>query len=213
MLADRAEDRALVERVLAGDERARRTLVATYERPVRRAIGFLAANRYPHAQPSDVEDAVQHTFLAIFANDAQVLASWQGSASLRTYLARISERIAGRHFTRLTRTRGRFRLALDAPLATDGDTPMVDRVADDEPRVDARLVEGEERERLRAAILAELSELGQLYYRALFIDDLSVAEIVAREGTNANNVYQWRNRIMRTAQEVLRANGYLVPRE
>lgn len=206
MGAERQAEQALVERVLAGDAQAREQLVRDTLPAVRRAIGFMAHNRYPKAQPADMEDAVQHVYLAVFAKDAQVLARWHGNASLRTYLARVAEWAGGRFLKRVVTRGGRFRLDLDAP--TDAGTP-VDRMPDDGTPVDARLAQGAERERLRAAIQAELSERGQAFYQALFVDELTVAETARREGTNANNVYQWKNRILKVAQRVLAANDYL----
>ncbi|MCA9527124.1 MAG: sigma-70 family RNA polymerase sigma factor [Myxococcales bacterium] len=202
----RAEDHALIEACAGGDASAQRRLVLTYHRPVRQAIGFLSVARSGGVAEADVEDAVQQAFLTFFAHEAQVLRQWAGMSSLRTYLCRIAERIALRHFRRILTRRGRFRLSLDEPAPDGGD--RLERLDLDEgPGVDAELVQAEQRERLRAMILERLSEKGRAYYDYLFVQELDVPAIAALEETNANNVYQWKNRIVRLARDILEEVG------
>ncbi len=202
-----AEAQALVAACVAGDPEGRRSLVVRYHRAVRQAIGFLPVARAGRVRPEDVEDAVQQAFIAFFAHDARALTGWRHDASLRTYLCRIAERVASRHFHRVMGLSGRFRLDLDAPDAT-GETRM-DRVSDEAPAADQRLGDAEACAELRCAIRAELSDTGRAYYDYLYVSELDVAEIAARENTNANNVYQWKNRIVRVARTVLRRQGLL----
>lgn len=202
------DDARLVEACVAGDEAARRALVRRHHAAVRRSIAFLPVARTGRVRPEDVEDAVQQAFIAFFAHDARTLAGWRGNASLRTYLCRVGERVARRHFDRVVRLRGRFRLDLDAPDPS-GDARL-DRMADeDEPTLDARIAEAETRAELRAAIRGALSEKGQTYYDYLFVEELDVGAIAEREGTNPNNVYQWKNRIVQAARAVLVKGGWL----
>lgn len=207
-----AEDARLVERCVAGDDAARRLLVRQHHAAVRRSIAFLPVARTGRVRPEDVEDAVQQAFIAFFAHDARTLAGWRGNAALRTYLCRVGERVARRHFDRVVRLRGRFRLELDAP--EPGGDARLDRLsaADlgvEEPTLDARIAEAETRAELREAIRGSLSEKGQAYYDYLFVEELDVGVIAEREGTNPNNVYQWKNRIVQAARAVLVKGGWL----
>lgn len=201
----RAAEQALVDACAAGQPAAHRELVLRYERALRQAIGFLSGARGGRVAAADVDDAVQKTFLAIFNDDSAVLRRWAGRSSLRTYLCRIAERVAIRHFQRLLTRRGRFRLDLDAPARSG---TRVELVEDDQAAVPELLIADEERQRLRTAIVNRLSEKGQQYYDYLFVQELSVPEIARREGTNSNNVYQWKNRISRVARSVLEESGY-----
>lgn len=204
----RTEEQSLVEACAAGDPTAQRRLVMLYHKAVRQAIGFLSVARSGSVSEADVEDAVQQSFLTFFAHEGQVLRHWAGLSSLRTYLCRIAERIGIRHFRRLLTGRGRFRLSLDAPPESGGG-PRIEQVeGEDVPELDAELVQTEERDRIRALILDRLSDRGRVYYEYLFVQELDVAEIARIEETNANNVYQWKNRIVRLARDVLIESGY-----
>lgn len=200
-----AADFALAQGCVAGKPRARRDLVQRYHRAVRQSISFLSGARGGRVSAADVDDAVQQTFLVVFKNDAAVLGRWAGRSSLRTYLSRIAERVGIRHFQRLLTHHGRFRLDLDMPTESGS---RIERVQDDEPMPPERMIEDEERDRLRDGILSRLSEKGRQYYDYLFVQELDPAEIARQEGTNANNVYQWKNRIARVAADVLRDAGY-----
>ena len=52
-----------------------------------------------------------------------MLVSWTGTASARTYLARISARIAHRHFARLVTSKGRFQLPSHTPASEPRQPP------------------------------------------------------------------------------------------
>ena len=200
-----AADFELAQACVAGKARARRDLVQRYHRSVRQSVSFLSGARGGRVSAADVDDAVQQTFLVVFKNDAAVLGRWAGRSSLRTYLSRIAERVGIRHFQRLLTHHGRFRLDLDTPTESG---PRIERVQDDGPMPPERMIEDEERDRLRDAIQGRLSEKGRQYYNYLFVQELEPTAIAELEGTNANNVYQWKNRIVRVASEVLRDSGY-----
>lgn len=180
-----------------------------YHRAVRQAVGFSALARTGRVAAADVEDAVQQAFLTFFHNDGQVLRRWLGDAGLRTYLCRVAERVAQRHFQRALTRRGRFRLDLDEPV--ESGESRVERLEVEQPahpEVEALLAERSERDRLREAILERLSEKGRQYYQWLFVDELDVTAIAELDQTNPNNVYQWKNRITRAAHDVLVEAGY-----
>jgi RNA polymerase sigma factor (sigma-70 family) len=185
-------------------------LVRRYHRAVRQSIGFLSGARSGRVSAADVEDAVQQTFLTIFNDEAAVLRRWAGRSSLRTYLCRIAERVGIRHFQRLLTRHGRFRLDLDAP--TESGT-RIERVEDTAEAAPERMIADEARTEARQQIIAKLSEKGRQYYDYLFVQELDVAAIAEREQTNPNNVYQWKNRIVRVARSVLVELGYVGARK
>ena len=73
-------DRALVERLCAGDEAAYETLLTLFEKPVHNLVSRLTDN---HA---DAADAVQEVFLKVFRN----VKSFRGDSSLKTWIYRIA---------------------------------------------------------------------------------------------------------------------------
>ncbi len=196
------DERALFAACVAGDAEARRDLGRRYHRAMRQVIGFCPAARQGKVGTADIEDAVQQAFLTFLAHDARVLRDWQGTASARTYLARVATRVATRHFRQLVTRKARFQLSLDAD-----DTPEA-ALAGDTPEVSVVLAEGAAITSARDAILERLSPKGRQFYHYLFVRELSVAAIARAEDIKPNSVYQWKNRIGQVAAEVLIEHGY-----
>ncbi len=191
------DDVALVEACVAGDPVARRTLVLKHLKSVRQAMGFLPQARDGRVAAADVDDAVQHAFMAFFARDAAVLSRWRRESLLRTYLNKVALRIGRKHLRTVTTHGGRFRLDLDAADDSWGEP------SDDEPSAEYQILERSERDRLREAILSKLSAKGRDFYRLLFVEEMDPAAAAEQMGTNTNNVYQWKNRIVHAARQVV----------
>ena len=200
------DESRLVQACGEGDRAAMRTVVEQYHRAIRQAVGYQASRGDRAIQAADIDDAVQEVFFTLFARDALVLQRWRGQARLKTYLCRIAERVAIRHFQAGYIHRGRFRLAVDE--ADGGPDTRLERLANEAQR-DAEtgsfeqiLISEETRTELRRRILARLSAKGRVFYDYLFVQELDVPEIAHRAETNPNNVYQWKNRISAIAVEV-----------
>lgn len=210
-------DRRLVARCLEGEPAARRQLVEHCHASVRQTIELLAARRGDGILPADVDDAIQQAFFAFLSHDLLVLRRWRGQARLKTYLNRVAERVASRHFMRTTGLGRRFRLVFTGEVGdVDEPTSLLDRITTEaqqagaleaEPALEDALVRAEVQADLRAAILERLTDKGRDYYRYLFVEELDVSVICELESTNANNVYQWKNRILREAAAVLAERG------
>jgi RNA polymerase sigma-70 factor, ECF subfamily len=84
---DDAQDRALVDRWLGGDERAATLLVERHASALARFAASLTGGRGEGA--SEVDDLVQDTFVRAF----QSLADFRGESSLRTWLFTIERRL------------------------------------------------------------------------------------------------------------------------
>ena len=208
------EDRALVDACLAGDERARRRLVQHTIRAVRGSVAASWQRRGRTLHDSDLDDGVQEAFVLLFAEDARLLRQWEARSSIRTYVARVAQRLAANLHRRAGVRDRRLPLILDAPPGSEGSATLLDRVAEDlaEGPVDARLEAQETRDALRETILASLTEAGRQYYQLLYVDELTVEEVSAKTGATPNNIYQWRSRIARAAKKALAAAGHAIPR-
>ncbi|MCB9523032.1 MAG: sigma-70 family RNA polymerase sigma factor [Myxococcales bacterium] len=208
-----AEDRALVAACLAGDERARGRLVQHTLRAVRGSVAASWQRRGRAPTDSDLDDAVQEAYVLLFAEDARLLRQWEARSSIRTYTARVAQRLAANLHRRHGVRDRRLPLVLDAPAYGDSGDTLLDRVAQDlaEGPVDARIEAHETRDAVREAILTELTDAGRVYYQYLYVDELTVEEVSARTGATANNIYQWRSRILRAAKKALAAAGHAMP--
>ena len=209
------DDHALLDGVLAGDPRAQRRFVAQFHRPIRQTIAATWAQRGARLGEADLDDALQQVFVALFNRDGQVLRQWKGEASLRGYLRGIARKLAMRLLSRIARDGGRFRLILDAPVGgveTEDRPTLLEAVSDstgaDTLDAEQWLQLRQERERLRAAILAQLTERGRALYQWIYVEELDVDVVAQRAEMTPNNVYQWRNRIARVAEKVLHEAGY-----
>ena len=209
-----AAERLLLERCLGGEAGARRELVVLHHASIRQTVELAGARWGGGLVAADIEDALQQAFFAFFARDMLVLRRWRGDARLKTYLNRVAERVAAKHFRSVSGHGRRFLLVFggagtdeDPGAETTLDAIVVDAqqrgLLDGAPDLQQRIEGVEAQAELRAAIWSRLSEKGRDYYRHLFIDELDLAEICRREGTNPNNVYQWKNRILHEAATVL----------
>ncbi len=81
------EDRALLEGLRVGDERAYETLIERYEHPVYNLVSRLADD------PADAADVVQEVFIKVFRN----VGAFRGDSSLKTWIYRIAVNQARNH--------------------------------------------------------------------------------------------------------------------
>ncbi|HEX6420103.1 MAG TPA: sigma-70 family RNA polymerase sigma factor [Acidimicrobiales bacterium] len=145
-MPDALEERALVDRALAGDRRALEEVVGIVRDPVYR----LALRM--EWRPPDAEDATQEILIRIVTN----LGSWRGSAALTTW----AYRIAANHLLNRRRAHPAPEVSFDSLGAE------LDRSAAAEPYggVDAELLADEVRLRCTQAMLQCLGPEERLVY-------------------------------------------------
>lgn len=158
------EHPALVAALRAGDRTAFARLVEHETRPVYAACVRILGRVH------DAEDVTQETFVAAFRS----IGSYRGEGSLRAWLLRIATRIAYR------------RLAQRRPTA-DLDTVAEPMTADVSAEPARRLLESEERIRVREAVAA-LSDPYREVVALRFFGDLSLLEIGEVTGRPLNTV-------------------------
>jgi RNA polymerase sigma-70 factor (ECF subfamily) len=107
------DERALLGRLRAGDEAAFEGLVTRYDRPLRRVARTFVRT------PTDVDDVVQETWLAVITG----LDRFEGRSSLSTWIFQI---LVNRARTRASRD---ARSVPFSALADDDDGPAVDPAA------------------------------------------------------------------------------------
>jgi RNA polymerase sigma-70 factor, ECF subfamily len=146
-------DRALVQRLRAGDRAAFDELVRTYEQPILKLV-----QRYVHVR-EDASDVAQRTFLRVFER----LDTYRGESRFRTWLYRVAVNAAIDH------ARG----ARDARSV-----PIEDDVAFTNSLGTDRLVAAEVWRKVSAR-LADLPPRQRLVVELRFFHDLSFEEIGA----------------------------------
>jgi RNA polymerase sigma factor (sigma-70 family) len=188
------EERACVVRALEGDEVAVRQIVE-HLTPVIQAKAARALLRSGGAGKSrhEIADLIQDIFVVLFEEDRRVLRRWDPeTSSLRTFVAVVAER----RVISILRTRGAQR---DLPLES-GETPLVGE--DESGEVEAGAAGREQLARVWEQLRRELSPLGLTMFRAIFVEEKTVAEITDETGLTPEAIYAWRSRIRKRARAV-----------
>jgi RNA polymerase sigma-70 factor, ECF subfamily len=196
-----AEDTvSLVREALAGDQTALTRLVARLTPVIQaRVARTLLARRWHLGSDrnvrQEVEDLTQDVFLSLFARDGRVLRSWEAGRglSLENFVGLVSER----QVVSFLRSGKRNPWKEEPSPVEDLDVPALDRGPEEvtASREQLRLL----LERLRG----KLSPLGRHLFELLFVQELSLTEIMASSGLSADAVYAWRSRLRRLAREIL----------
>jgi RNA polymerase sigma-70 factor (ECF subfamily) len=167
-LAARDGDRALVDRILAGDADAFRPLVErdgpSVVRAARRVLGDAA----------EAEDIAQEAFVIAYRS----LGEWRGDGAFAAWVSRIAVRLALRRAAR--------RRTVSWIAADEAATPLhVDAARAEDPALSA--LRGHRSARLRAAVAA-LDEPYREVVALRFFADRSLEEIASLTGRPLNTV-------------------------
>lgn len=192
-----AEERAVVERVLAGDTEEYRVLVDRYQhRALAVAIGIVG-NR------DDAEDLVQHSFLKAYSN----LASFRGQSSFYTWLYRILYNLSIDLSRKAYR---RSEMQVEEGVSIEA---IASRVGGDPEQYMGHVVGPEEafnRAEMREAFSEALEELSPEHRSVLMlreIEGLSYAEISetvgCTKGTVMSRLHHARKRMQARLRELL----------
>lgn len=175
-LEQRSADHALAQRCAAGDCVAHRELFREHRDRVHGILyRILGAN-------SELEDLVQDSFLEIYRS----LSRFRGDATLATWIARITTRVAFAHIRRRPRA--------SVPLESAGELPNNEATAED--RVAAR-----EAARRLYAVLERVEPKQRIAYALHVIDGRSMREVA--EMTDAT-VVATKSRVWRARREISR---------
>jgi RNA polymerase sigma-70 factor (ECF subfamily) len=182
---------ALVERALAKDREALRSLVdvltPVIQARVARALLRRAASASGRNIRQEVEDLTQEVFVALFAEGGRALRAWEPGRglSLENFVGFVAER----QVAAILRTTRRSPWTEDPTLMEDLDRPAEDASA--ELRVLSQQMLNALLDRLRE----ELSPLGLSLFEQLFVQQRSVAEVCEQMGMSRDAVYAWQSRL------------------
>lgn len=186
----KAEDRALVEAVLAGDASAYRGLVERYQRRVYALVSGMVRDK------EEARDLTQEAFVKAYKN----LDRFRLESSFYTWLYRIAMNLAIDH---LRKVKKRPTSEFDEQIATrDGDGELASGHRKNDPRKEL------ERKQLHGRILAALDKLSPEHKQIVLlreVEGLSYKEIAdtleIAEGTVMSRLFYARRKL----QDYLRA--------
>ncbi len=184
---------------LAGDEAALERLVAVLTPVVQARVArcLLRRRTGPAASRNvrqEVADLTQEIFLQLFADRARVMRSWEPERGLS--LVNFVGLVAERQATSMLRSGRRSPWSDDPTVPEELDAPATgsgpEQVA--ASREELRL--------LLQRLTEELSPLGRHLFDLLFLQELTLVEVVERTGLSDDAVYAWRSRLRRLARRL-----------
>lgn len=175
--APRTDDAVLVERILAGDERAFTTL---YRGHVDRVFGLLTRLLGPIPER---EDLVQQVFVDVY----RALPAFRGESSLSTFLYRIAARAAYDHLSRKQRRRTAAEL-----------DETCEELAADEPSPAERAQKRRDLERA-FDLLARLKPKKRIAFVLVVVEGMSLREAAEVVGATPDAVKQ---RVLHARREI-----------
>jgi RNA polymerase sigma-70 factor (ECF subfamily) len=190
--------RAEFERALSGDPEALASLVH-YLNPVVQARVARVLLRRVESRAYDVrqevEDLAQEVFVALFADGARVLRTWDPDRglSLRNFVGFVAERQAA----------GILRTGKRNPWTED--PTLTDELDGAEPgaSLEATITSRDVLRRLLRRLEERLTPLGRHLFDLIYLREHTVDEVGATTGLSADAVYAWRSRLRRLARGML----------
>jgi RNA polymerase sigma-70 factor (ECF subfamily) len=192
------DERALLDRALAGDAAATRRLVHALLPVVQARVARTLVRRRGGSGRDvrqEVGDLAQEVFAALFADDARVLRAWDPSRGLS--LASFCGLVAEREAASILRSGRR------SPW-TEAATEMEDLEKDlgEAPGAEVHVATREQLERLVDRLREELSPRGLELFHRLVVEEEAVESVCASTGLTADAVYAWKSRIGKLVRRI-----------
>ena len=154
--------------------------------------------RYGSAAPGrdvrqEIADLTQDVFVSLFENGGRVLRSWapERGLSLKNFVGLAAERLAI----------GRLRTAKRNPWTEEPAEPSETETELPSPDLpESTAFSRELLRKLADRLRKELTPLGMLLFRLLYLEELAVEEVCARAQLSQDAVYAWRSRLGRRAR-------------
>jgi RNA polymerase sigma-70 factor (ECF subfamily) len=192
------DERALLNRALAGDAAAAHKLVRVLLPVVQVRVARVLARRGRRSNRDvrqEVEDLAQEVFAALFENDGRVLRAWDAKRGLS--LASFCGLVAEREAASILRSGRRSPWTEDATESEE-----LERDAGIAPDAEISIASREQLERLADRLREELSPRGLEMFQRLVVDEETVESVCAATGMTPDAVYAWKSRLSKLARKL-----------
>ncbi len=193
------DDATLVEKALAGDARAVRSLVdrltPVIQARVARGLLRRSASAAGRDVRQEVEDLAQEVFVALFAQGGRVLRTWSPSKglSLRNFVGLVAER----------QTASILRSGKRSPWTEDPtESPDLDRAGGTDQETERRVISRDLLATVVGLLRTELSPKGLHLFELLMLEQRTVADVCAATGMKTDAVYAWRSRLAKRVRQI-----------
>ncbi|HEY2512473.1 MAG TPA: hypothetical protein VGI39_16515 [Polyangiaceae bacterium] len=199
-MVERPEGAETLERVLAGDARARRAFVdllapVVQARVARALLRSNTGRRQGRDLRQHVEDFTQDVFASLFADDARALRAWDPGRgmSLKNFVGLIAE-----HQVASTLRSGRQNPWKEEPML---DTALTERVGAHDG-LEGALGSRELLDKLLDRLRAELTPRGLHLFQLLVVEERPVEDVCAATEMRPDAVYAWRSRLGKLVRRI-----------
>lgn len=187
-----------IERALRGDAAAKNELALHLEPAIVAEVGRAlrpAAAPEGHNWRQQVMDLVQEVYIALFANDGQLLRRWDPSRgmSLRSFAGLV----AFRHVLSALRTKRRNPYEA---RATEG--AALDEQRGRAPDAEHHAASREQLAAVLSALHEQFSERDELLFRMLVVDEVDTDTVCAVADMTRGAVYAWRARLNKRIEKI-----------
>lgn len=182
------EDLALVRRAISGEEEASRELTTRVERVAKGCLSDLAA-RSP-AVRGEEQDLLQRFQVMLLEKDMQALRSYQGRASLHTWIRVVASRFFIRRAGRLPKEKPIDALTLDE-LTDPSESPETHQIRRSESLAVKR-------------VLSDLADEERLLLALLYEQELPAHRVGKMLGLTASGVRMRKQRLLKKLEKRLR---------
>jgi RNA polymerase sigma-70 factor (ECF subfamily) len=183
---------------LAGNPVAVRAIIGALTPVIQARAGRALARRGHRGRDprQELGDLVQDVLLHLFRDDGRILRTWkpERGLSLVNFVGLVAEREVGR----IVRSGRRSPWALD-PMEDTAIEAAAGAVDSAERRTGSRDLFDQVYERLEDELHPRALEL----FRLLVVEEAPVPEVCAHTGLSADQVYNWRSRLVKRAREIL----------
>ena len=138
----------------------------------------------------ELEDMVQDTFLALFANESKLLRGWDPDRGLsfQNFVGLIAYRLA----------LSKLRTQKSNPFNADPTmNEELEQGQEPEPAFDTALAQRDLMVKVVARVRAKLSPLGLSLFTALIIEEREIEDVMMEESMSRDALYAWRSRLLK----------------
>ena len=138
----------------------------------------------------ELEDMVQDTFLALFANESKLLRGWDPDRGLsfQNFVGLIAYRLA----------LSKLRTQKSNPFNADPTmNEELEHGQDPEPAFDTALAQRDLMVKVVARVRAKLSPLGLSLFTALILEEREIEDVMMEESMSRDALYAWRSRLLK----------------
>jgi len=198
-----AREKLLVQKWLAGDQRARDEFVDLYSKLIYNFVyKTLRIYSYKHDRGL-IEDLYQEVFSTLLSNDSARLRKfeWKNESSLATWIGVITRNLVVDHIRKMGKVQSKT-VSANRKINKEENIELIDTLRDEKSSSSSILSNEEDLELFRRAI-ENLPEKDRQLVELLFYQEVSYEKAAIMLGKSVDSLYMQKKRIVEKLQEIV----------